>query len=130
MKQKYLVEMHYEVYFETEVEAESEDEAEDIARDEIAGRKDLPQGCENWVAEHVTVVEEEDEEDEQSNEDKDFVAYWGEKCPEYVAGCACCEAYRQREQLQEAIDGYLKLVPVVTEQFNKIFGEHKDADGS
>jgi ribosomal protein L20A (L18A) len=62
MKQKYLVEMHYEVYFETEVEAESEDEAEDIAFDEIAGRKDLPQGCENWVAEHVTVVEEEDEE--------------------------------------------------------------------
>ena len=61
MKQKYLVEMHYEVYFDTEVEAESEDEAEDIAFDEIAGRKDLPQDRENWVAEHVTVVEEEDE---------------------------------------------------------------------
>ena len=60
MKQKYLVEMHYEVYFDTEVEAESEDEAEMLAFDEIAERKDLPQGCENWVAEYVTVVEDED----------------------------------------------------------------------
>ena len=61
MKQKYLVEMHYEVYFDTEVEAESEDEAEMLAFDEIAGRKDLPQGDE-WYAEYVSVVEEEDEE--------------------------------------------------------------------
>lgn len=58
MKQKYLVEMCYEVYFDTEVEAESEDEAEMLARDEIAGRKDLPQGDE-WYAEYVSVVEEE-----------------------------------------------------------------------
>ena len=58
MKQKYLVEMCYEAYFDTEVEAESEDEAEMLARDEIAGRKDLPQGDE-WYAEHVSVVEEE-----------------------------------------------------------------------
>ena len=129
MKQKYLVEMCYEAYFDAEVEAESEDEAEMLARDEIAGRKDLPQGDE-WYAEHVSVIEEEDEEDEQSNEDKAFAAYWGEKCPEYAAGCACCEAYRQRDHVQKVIDGYLKLVPVTTEQFNKLFGEHKDADGS
>jgi hypothetical protein len=60
MKQKYLVEMHYEVHYDAEVEAESEDEAEDLARDEIAGRRDLPQG-EEWCAEFITVIEEEDE---------------------------------------------------------------------
>ena len=71
MKQKYLVEMHYEVRFDTEVEAESEDEAAMLAFDEIAGRKDLPQGCENWVAEYVTVVEEEEEEEENLSIDLD-----------------------------------------------------------
>jgi hypothetical protein len=60
MKQKYLVEMHYEVHYDAEVEAESEDEAEDLALEEIKGRKDLPQG-EEWCAEFITVIEEEDE---------------------------------------------------------------------
>jgi hypothetical protein len=129
MKQKYLVEMFYEVYYDAEVEAESEDEAEMLARDEIAGRKDLPQG-DDWYAEHITVVEGEDEEDEQSNEDKDFALFWGEKCPDYLAGCPCCEAYRQRDHVQKVIDGYLKQVPVVTDQLNNLFGEQKDADGS
>jgi len=61
MKQKYLVEMHYEVHYDAEVEAESEDEAEMLALEEIKGRKDLPQG-DNWYAEFTTVIEEEDED--------------------------------------------------------------------
>jgi hypothetical protein len=64
MKQKYLVEMRYEVYYDAEVEAESEDEAEMLALEEIKGRKDLPQGDENWFAEFTTVIEEGDEDGE------------------------------------------------------------------
>ena len=62
MKQKYLVEMRYEVNYDAEVEAESEDEAEMLALEEIKGRKDLPQGDEDWHAEFTTVIEEEDED--------------------------------------------------------------------
>jgi len=63
MKQKYLVEMRYEVNYDAEVEAESEDEAEMLALEEIKGRKDLPQGDEDWHAEFITVILEEEDED-------------------------------------------------------------------
>jgi hypothetical protein len=33
-----------------------------LALEEIKGRKDLPQGDEDWHAEFITVIEEEDED--------------------------------------------------------------------
>jgi putative ribosome biogenesis GTPase RsgA len=57
--------------------------------------------------------------------DKEFVEYWGEQCAEYEPGCACCAAYREREKIQAFMDDYLRLLPVMTEQFNRIFGESK-----